>query len=145
MFMSNSNKKLIKFISIICILVIIVLLFIYIYEIYKTRDYIKTRAIITSNIENVDYGLTNDSKSTKYKYVEVKYDNYITKYRVWTFLFKNEGATTTIFYSKENPSMIRDKFKTITIMYTIIILLIFVVGINLSKNTSRNLNSLIIN
>ena len=106
-----NNTKAIKVISIFCILGIIILMFIFFSEIYKTKDYIKTDAIITANIENTDLGLTNDSKATKYKYVEVKYDNYINKYRVWTFLMKDEGSSTTIYYSKDNPNLIRDKFK----------------------------------
>ena len=74
-----NNTKAIKVISIFCILGIIILMFIFFSEIYKTKDYIKTDAIITANIENTDLGLTNNSKSTKYKYVEVKYDNYTNK------------------------------------------------------------------
>ena len=44
--------------------------------------------------------ILNDSKSTKYKYVEVKYDNYTNTYRVWTFLMKGEGSSTIIYYSQ---------------------------------------------
>lgn len=97
-----------------------VLLFTYFYEIYRTRDYIKTNTVITSNIENIDYGLTNDFKSTRYKYVEVKYDNCMNKYKVWTFLFKNEGTTTTVFSPKENPNLIIDKFKITTTLLGIV-------------------------
>ena len=136
-----NNNKAIKVISIFCILGIIVLMFILFSEIYKTKDYIKSDAIITANIENTDLGLTNDSKSTKYKYVEVKYDNYTNKYRVWTFLFKNEGTTTTVFYSKENPNLIRDKFLMTTTLLGIAFLSIFVIGTNVSKANSKTLNS----
>lgn len=132
-----NNNKAIKVISIFCVLGIIVLMLIFFSEIYKTKDYIKADAIITANIENTDLGLTNDSKSTKYKYVEVKYGNYTNKYRVWTFLLKNEGSTTTIYYSKDNPSLIRDKFKmTTTIMGTI-----FLLGINLAKSNTSHISS----
>lgn len=68
------NKKTIKVISIICVLGIIMLMFIYFNEIYKTKDYIKTKALITANIENTDLGTNNNSNSNKYKYVEVKYE-----------------------------------------------------------------------
>lgn len=135
-----NNNKAIKVISIFCILGIIVLMFIFFSEIYKTKDYIKTNAIITANIENTDLGLTNDSKATKYKYVEVKYDNYINKYRVWTFLMKDKGSSTTIYYSKDNPNLIRDKFKMTTTIIGTIFLSVFLLGINLAKNTSSHLN-----
>lgn len=50
-------------------------MFIYFNEIYKTKDYIKTKALITANnIENTDLGTNNNSNSNKYKYVEVKYE-----------------------------------------------------------------------
>lgn len=136
-----NNNKSIKVISIFCILGIIVLMFIFFSEIYKTKDYIKTNAIITANIENTDLGLTNDSQATKYKYVEVKYDNYINKYRVWTFLMKDKGSSTTIYYSKDNPNLIRDKFKMTTTIMGTIFLSLFLLGINFAKNTSSHLNS----
>ena len=50
------------------------LMFIYFNEIYKTKDYIKTKTLITANIENTDLGTNNNSNSNKYKYVEVKYE-----------------------------------------------------------------------
>ena len=65
------NKKTIKVVSIIWVLGIIILMFIYFNEIYKTKDYIKTKALITANIENTDLGTNNNSNSNKYKYVEV--------------------------------------------------------------------------
>ncbi len=135
--MNNKNKKLINFLSIISILGIIFLLFTYFYEIYRTRDYIKTNAIITSNIEETDYGLTDNSSPTKYKYVEIKYGNYTNKYRVLTFLFKKEGNSTTIFYSKENPNLIRDKFKMSISLLISIFLILWVVGLNLSIHLKR--------
>lgn len=136
-----NNTKAIKVISIFCILGIIILMFIFFSEIYKTKDYIKTDAIITANIENTDLGLTNNSKSTKYKYVEVKYGNYTNKYRVWTFLMKGEGSSTTIYYSKDNPDLIRDKFKMTTTIMGTIFLSVFLLGINLAKNNSLHTNS----
>lgn len=136
--MENNSVK--KIISIICILGIVILLFTYFHEIYRTRDYIKTNAVITSNIENIDYGEIDNSQTTKYKYVEVKYDNYINKYRVWTFLFNKEGTTTTVFYSKENPKLIRDKFKMTTALLGIVFLSIFAIGINVSKVNSSTVN-----
>ena len=136
-----NNNKAIKVISIFCILLIIVLIAIFFSEIYKTKDYIKADAIITANIENTDLGLTNDSKSTKYKYVEVNYDNFTNKYRVWTFLMKGEGSSTTIYYSKDNPNLIRDKFKMTTTIMGTIFLSVFLLGINLAKNSSSHLNS----
>lgn len=140
-----NNTKVIKVISIFCILGIIILMFIFFSEIYKTKDYIKTDAIITANIENTDLGLTNNSKSTKYKYVEVKYDNYTNKYRVWTFLMKDEGSSTTIYYSKDNPNLIRDKFKMTTTIMGTIFLSVFLLGINFAKNNSSSTNSKNIN
>lgn len=136
--MENNSVK--KIISIICILGIVILLFTYFHEIYRTRDYIKTNAVITSNIENIDYGQIDNSQTNKYKYVEVKYDNYINKYRVWTFLFNKEGTTTTVFYSKENPKLIRDKFKMTTALLGIVSLSIFAIGINVSKVNSSTVN-----
>ncbi len=136
--MENNSVK--KIISIICILGIVILLFTYFHEIYRTRDYIKTNAVITSNIENIDYGQIDNSQTNKYKYVEVKYDNYINKYRVWTFLFNKEGTTTTVFYSKENPKLIRDKFKMTTALLGIVFLSIFAIGINVSKVNSSTVN-----
>lgn len=136
--MENNSVK--KIISIICILGIVILLFTYFHEIYRTRDYIKTNAVITSNIENIDYGQIDNSQTNKYKYVEVKYDNYINKYRVWTFLFNKEGTTTTVFYSKENPKLIRDKFKMTTALIGIVFLSIFAIGINVSKVNSSTVN-----
>lgn len=136
--MENNSVK--KIISIICILGIVILLFTYFHEIYRTRDYIKTNAVITSNIENIDYGQIDNSQTNKYKYVEVKYDNYINKYRVWTFLFNKEGTTTTVFYSKENPKLIRDKFKMTTALLGIVFLSIFAIGINASKVNSSTAN-----
>lgn len=136
--MENNSVK--KIISIICILGIVILLFTYFHEIYRTRDYIKTNAVITSNIENIDYGQIDNSQTNKYKYVEVKYDNYINKYRVWTFLFNKEGTTTTVFYSKENPKLIRDKFKMTTALLGIVFLSIFAIGINVSKVNSSTAN-----
>lgn len=136
--MENNSVK--KIISIICILGIVILLFTYFHEIYRTRDYIKTNAVITSNIENIDYGQIDNSQTNKYKYVEVKYDNYINKYRVWTFLFNKEGTTTTVFYSKENPKLIRDKFKMTTALLGIVFLSIFAIGINVSKVNSSAVN-----
>lgn len=97
-------------------------------------------AIITANVENTDLGLTNDFKSTKYKYVEIKYDNFTNKYRVWTFFMKDEGSSTTIYYSKDNPNLIRDKFKMTTTIIGTIFLFVFLLGINLTKNTSSHLN-----
>lgn len=136
--MENNSVK--KIISIICILGIVILLFTYFHEIYRTRDYIKTNAVITSNIENIDYGQIDNSQTNKYKYVEVKYDNYINKYRVWTFLFNKEGTTTTVFYSKENPKLIRNKFKMTTALLGIVFLSIFAIGINVSKVNSSTVN-----
>lgn len=136
--MENNSVK--KIISIICILGIVILLFTYFHEIYRTRDYIKTNAVITSNIENIYYGQIDNSQTNKYKYVEVKYDNYINKYRVWTFLFNKEGTTTTVFYSKENPKLIRDKFKMTTALLGIVFLSIFAIGINVSKVNSSTAN-----
>lgn len=136
--MENNSVK--KIVSIICILGIVILLFTYFHEIYRTRDYIKTNAVITSNIENIDYGQIDNSQTNKYKYVEVKYDNYINKYRVWTFLFNKEGTTTTVFYSKENPKLIRDKFKMTTALLGIVFLSIFTIGINVSKVNSSTVN-----
>lgn len=136
--MENNSVK--KIISIICILGIVILLFTYFHEIYRTRDYIKTNAVITSNIENIYYGQIDNSQTNKYKYVEVKYDNYINKYRVWTFLFNKEGTTTTVFYSKENPKLIRDKFKMTTALLGIVFLSIFAIGINVSKVNSSTVN-----
>lgn len=136
--MENNSVK--KIVSIICILGIVILLFTYFHEIYRTRDYIKTNAVITSNIENIDYGQIDNSQTNKYKYVEVKYDNYINKYRVWTFLFNKEGTTTTVFYSKENPKLIRDKFKMTTALLGIVFLSIFAIGINVSKVNSSTVN-----
>ena len=136
--MENNSVK--KIISIICILGIVILLFTYFHEIYRTRDYIKTNAVITSNIENIYYGQIDNSRTNKYKYVEVKYDNYINKYRVWTFLFNKEGTTTTVFYSKENPKLIRDKFKMTTALLGIVFLSIFAIGINVSKVNSSTVN-----
>ena len=136
--MENNSVK--KIISIICILGIVILLFTYFHEIYRTRDYIKTNAVITSNIENINYGQIDNSQTNKYKYVEVKYDNYINKYRVWTFLFNKEGTTTTVFYSKENPKLIRDKFKMTTALLGIVFLSIFAIGINVSKVNSSTVN-----
>lgn len=136
--MENNSVK--KIISIICILGIVILLFTYFHEIYRTRDYIKTNAVITSNIENIDYGQIDNSQTNKYKYVEVKYDNYINKYRVWTFLFNKEGTTTTVFYSKENPKLIRDKFKMTTALLGIVFLSIFAIGINVSKVNCSTVN-----
>ena len=136
-----NNNKAIKVISIFCILGIIILMFIFFSEIYKTKDYIKADAIITANIENTDLGLTNDSKSTKYKYVEVKYDNYTNKYRVWTFFMKSEGSSTTIYYSKDNPNLIRDKFKTTTTIMGTIFLSVFLLGINLANKNISPTNS----
>lgn len=41
---------------------------------------------------------------------------------------KDEGSSTTIYYSKDNPNLIRDKFEiTTTIIGTL-----FLLGINLS-------------
>lgn len=136
-----NNNKTIKVISTFCVLGIIVLMFVFFSEIYKTKDYIKADAIITANIENTDLGLTNHSKSTKYKYIEVKYDNYTHKYRVWTFLMKGEGSSTTIYYSKDNPNLIRDKFKMTTTIMGIIFLSVFLLGINFTKNNSSPANS----
>lgn len=136
-----NNNKAIKVISIFCILGIIILMFIFFSEIYKTKDYIKADAIITANIENTDLGLTNHYKPTKNKYVEVKYDNYTNKYRVWTFFMKGEGSSTTIYYSKDNPNLIRDKFKMTTTIMGTIFLSIFLLGINLAKNNSAHINS----
>lgn len=127
------NKKTIKVISIICVLGIIMLMFIYFNEIYKTKDYIKTKALITANIENTDLGTNNNSNSNKYKYVEVKYENYTTKYRVWTFFMKNKGSYTSIYYSKDNPNIIRDKFKMTTTIFAIIFIFVFLLGINIVK------------
>lgn len=136
-----NNNKAIKVISIFCVLGIIILIFIFFSEIYKTKDYIKADAIITANIENTDLGLTNDSKSTKYKYVEVKYGNYTNKYRVWTFLMKGEGSSTTIYYSKDNPNLIRDKFKMTTTIIGTIFLSVFLLGINLAQSNTSHINS----
>lgn len=127
----NNNTK--KIISIICILGIILSLFIYLYEIYKTKDYVKTTATITSNYKKLIYPPDSQSNIEKYKFVEVKYDGHINTYRVWTFLFNKEGSTTTIYYSKEDPKLIRNKFKMTTSLLNIAFLTVFLIGINSSK------------
>lgn len=127
----NNNTK--KIISIICILGIILSLFIYLYEIYKTKDYVKTTATITSNYKKLIYPPDSQSNIEKYKFVEVKYDGHINTYRVWTFLFNKEGSNTTIYYSKEDPKLIRNKFKMTTSLLGIAFLTIFLALINSSK------------
>lgn len=136
-----NNNKAIKVISMFCILVIVVLMVIFFSEIYKTKDYIKANAIITANIEDIDLGNDYSETITKYKYVEVKYGNYTNKYHVWTFLMKGEGSSTTIYYSKDNPNLIRDKFKMTTTIMGTIFLSVFLLGINLAKNNSLHTNS----
>lgn len=54
---------------------------------------------------------------------------------------KYEGASTTIYYSKDNPNLIRDKFKMTTTLLGIAFLSIFVICINVSKTNSRTLDS----
>jgi len=127
------NNKAVTVISSICLAGILILSFISFYEVYKTSNYIKTTATITENIK--------DSKSSQHKYVEIKYDNYTNKYRVWTFIGKNKGENTTIYYSKDNPSVIRDKFKITNSLIGVAFLTAFVIVINFSKRTSKKLNS----
>ncbi len=133
----TSNKKAIKYASIFCSIGIVFLMFSYFYEIYKTKDYIKTVAIITANVEDIDYNPDNSS-TTIYKYVEVRYGNYTNKYRVWTFFMKDKGSTTTIYYSSNNPYLIRDKFKMTTSILGIIFFSIFLLTINFCKKHSSS-------
>lgn len=62
-----------------------------------------------------------------------KYRKYWNKYRVWTFLMKNKGSYTSIYYSKDNPNIIRDKFKMTTTIFATIFISIFLLGINIVK------------
>lgn len=45
-----------------------------------------------------------------------------------------------MFYSKENPKLIRDKFKMTTALLGIVFLSIFAIGINVSKVNSSTVN-----
>ena len=54
---------------------------------------------------------------------------------------KGEGSSTTIYYSKDNPNLIRDKFKMTTTIMGTIFLSVFLLGINLAKNNTSHINS----
>jgi len=128
---TSSKFDLSRFVFSICTLVISILIFIYFYEIYKTKDYIKTDAIITNNIE----------ESSNYRYVEVKYGNYTNRYRVYSFFMKEVGSSTTIYYSKDNPVLIRNKFLLNSIIVGVIYMCVPLFGIILYKRKSSNINS----
>lgn len=46
---------------------------------------------------------------------------------------KNKGSYTSIYYSKDNPNIIRDKFKMTTTIFATIFISIFLLGINIVK------------
>lgn len=46
---------------------------------------------------------------------------------------KNKGSYKSIYYSKDNPNMIRDKFKMTTTIFATIFISIFLLGINIIK------------
>lgn len=127
------KNKSIKIILIIGLIGILALFTLYFLEIYRTKNYIKTEAVIIENIIRQDYGTTNNSKSTKYKYIKVKYDEYTIEYRVWSFLFKKEGTSTVIYYNKDDPYKIRDKFKMSTLLMGFVFLSVFETGLYLSQ------------
>lgn len=116
-------------IRIIILVVIVLLLFILIFNVVKTRSYIKVEATVLSMKTNVDYGFENDSKSSLIKSVNCcyEYNNEIYESSYRTF-FKNysSGEIILIYLNPKKPAEIKDPFITEVCVLGIVFLTCFI-------------------
>lgn len=125
----TENSSTLNIIRIIILLAIAFLLFVLIFNIAKTRPFIKIEATVFSMKTDIDYGLENDSKSSLIKSVNCYYEydgeKHESSYRTF---FKNysPGETISVYLNPKNPSEIKNPFITEVCVLGIVFLTCFV-------------------
>lgn len=111
----TQSSSVLNIIRIIILLAIVFLLFVLIFNVVKTRTFIKIKATVISMKTDIDYDVDNDSKVSLIKSVNCYYEydgeKYESSYRTF---FKNysPGETISIYLNPKNPSEIKNPFIT---------------------------------
>lgn len=125
----TENSSTLNIIRIIILIAIAFLLFVLIFNVVKTRSFIKIEATAFSMKTDVDYGLENDSKSSLIKSVNFYYEydgeKYESSYRTF-FKHYSSGETISVYLNPKNPSEIKNPFIAEVCVLGIVFLICFI-------------------
>ena len=139
----NTNPKTILFLIILSSLIFIFFFSSYIYTNIKTKDYVKTTAVIKEL--NYDTNYYSDTRTSHYIILNYKYNNkeYNYKQKI-TFTFNNqEGTIKNIHINPNNPTEVKNIYNNnATILLSIMSLLFDIMCIIIYKKLkTKNLNN----
>lgn len=115
-----------------CILGVLAILLSLGIEWHRARGYVKVDAVISDIIKELDYGTSNDSRTSIVRYIRCTYEvgqnTYHIQYRTFFTFGKHVGDHVTLYCNPASPQSVLDHFRVEVCICGLVFLLVFILG-----------------